>query len=255
MSKKEVAKRNVGLAKGGVKGFETMDRDLLEIPRLKIAQALTDEVQAGDAKQGQIINSLTGEVLADKDEALVFTPLIFGKSRILFSGGSGVDCIAKNGQTGEGDPGGVCASCPYSKWTKNEKTGKNEQLCSELLNFVSIVDEKPIMISFMKSGFKAGKKLYNLIAAQAMQGKSPWFNKYSISAKFVQDEGNSYHTPVIKAAGKNDDKQIEYLDGLFDVLNEVDIHVEYENEAPAVNNDAAEMAADDNISEAPPWEG
>jgi len=255
MSKKEVAKRNVGLAKGGVKGFESTDKELLEIPRLKIAQALTEEVQEGEAKQGQIINSLTGEILADKEKEVLFTPLIFGKSRIFFERPNGVKCIAKNGMEGQGDPGGTCADCPYSKWTKDEKD-KNVQLCSELLNFVSIINEVPIMVSFMKTGFKAGKKLYNLIASQAMKGNSPWFNKYSISTKFKTGDDGSYYIPVIKAAGKNDEESIEYFDNLFDMLSNVDISVEYEDEAPPVDNSAAEMAndTDDNISEEAPWE-
>jgi hypothetical protein len=227
-----------------VKGFSDFDPSLLITPRAKIVQAMSEEAKLHPELIGSIVNSLTGDVLAKKDEKLIFTALMFRKNRIMFNSQSGVDCISKDGSEGEGVPGGVCKLCHLSQWTK-DVDGNNIQPCTEVLNFISIVEGEPLpfVVSFMKTGYKTGKKLYNYIAQNGFRGFSPYVFKYSLEAKFVDDTKGSYYVPSIEPAGKNSKEDIEYYDAMFDNLNTVEIKMDiaddeatYKDVNPAAEN-------------------
>jgi hypothetical protein len=50
---------------------EYTDDDTIQVPRLKLAQALTTEVKSGDAAAGDFVNSVTNESLGDRAEFIV----------------------------------------------------------------------------------------------------------------------------------------------------------------------------------------
>lgn len=64
-------------------GTEDMGSDDLTVPRLKLAQALSPEVQDGDLKAGNIFLSLTGQRL-DNEGVLRIVPIAYTKEYILW---------------------------------------------------------------------------------------------------------------------------------------------------------------------------
>lgn len=95
--------------------------DDITIPRLRLAQGLTKEVQDGEAKPGEFL--LTGAMPRAEVKAVV---LAIAKFRRYTNAEDGsVLCRSEDGNTGVGDPGGECDSCPLSKWVNSPTGGKN----------------------------------------------------------------------------------------------------------------------------------
>ena len=93
----------------------------ITIPRLRLAQGLTKEVQDGVAKPGEWL--LSGAVPRQEIMANV---IAIAKFRRLNKEDDGtVLCRSEDGNTGIGDPGGVCEDCPMSKWTNSTNGGRN----------------------------------------------------------------------------------------------------------------------------------
>lgn len=93
----------------------------LGVIRVRLAQAQTAEVRDGDATAGQFM-------VDGLDPMATFRAQIIGraKQRTLWyenedDGERVIVCIAMDGKTGTGDPGGDCDECPMSKWGSNRQ--------------------------------------------------------------------------------------------------------------------------------------
>lgn len=90
MSKNEVVKKEAGALPAflsqyeGKLGTDIIDDDDVTIPRLKLAQGMSQEVKDGNMHEGDIFNSLTGQVLAIKGEKLRAIPVAYHKEYILW---------------------------------------------------------------------------------------------------------------------------------------------------------------------------
>lgn len=90
---KEVAKQDDGGAVvpsylqnyQGRTGAENIDTDDVSIPRIKLGQALTPEVQDGTVGVGDLFLNIDGSVIAKAGEPFRFTPIVTGKEYILWS--------------------------------------------------------------------------------------------------------------------------------------------------------------------------
>ncbi len=76
----------------GATGSEDIGSEDLAIPRLKLCQAMTPEVQEGFAKPGDLMLNVTGEVL---EQPLRFVPVAVGKEYILWNPERGQGILAR----------------------------------------------------------------------------------------------------------------------------------------------------------------
>lgn len=147
------------------KGVRKLDREDQMIPRLKLMQGLSPEVQDGLAKYGDLVNSLTKE---NYSKALTFVPINWWKTRIYWRArneGGGILCRSFNAQTGT--VYGNCSACKFKEW---EVKG-DEQIpspCVALFNVLGAILKKDalpelIVASFLKTSFKQGKQFINLL--------------------------------------------------------------------------------------------
>lgn len=87
---KEVAKAETGGVPDYLKGYqgptgsEGIENEDVTIPRIKLAQSMTPEVQQGSVPLGALFLNVTGEVLAEPGEALQVVPIVQGKEFILW---------------------------------------------------------------------------------------------------------------------------------------------------------------------------
>lgn len=87
--KKEVANVEAGVPAylkdyQGPSGSETIENEDVTIPRIKLAQSMTPEVQQGTVPLGALFLNVTGEVLAKPGEPLEVVPIVQGKEFILW---------------------------------------------------------------------------------------------------------------------------------------------------------------------------
>ena len=146
-------------------GFEDEDAGDVIIPRVKVIQTLSPERKDKIAEEGDIINSLTKEKLNGK----VFIPVFKFNNNVWWkdrSEGGGIQCMARDGKVGSTSDGStvLCTQCRRCEFD-NSKTGKDSlPTCTKYINFFGFFEGErmPIILSFSKTSYNEGKKLYSL---------------------------------------------------------------------------------------------
>lgn len=177
------------------------DIDLNEdvrLPSLRLVQATTQD--AGDARPGQIIDTMTGEAF-DEVEIL---PVTFFKSRALFGGnaiGDPPTCSSPNALDGYGEfgdtltakgplGGGDCRTCPQSSW----RTGGKCQLRFNYLGLMIGDDASMLGIDLPRgimlhgTSAKVASRLNSMLIAQ----KFLWSNTMVLSSVQEKNDRGTY---------------------------------------------------------------
>ena len=176
---------------------------LIILPRAKMLQGSAEELKDENlpCRVGDIINSLTKEKLPS-----VFIPILFSTNWIRFNaklpGDFGFDPAY--------EPSAII-------WRANSKTdpayidaetkfGPNGEkpLATQFLNFFSYFPghEMPIILSFAKTSFGAGRELFTLCSS--LPG-TPYAYKYKLGKKTkTGPSGDDYLVLTVTMAGKNE---------------------------------------------------
>lgn len=182
-------------------GFEDeQDGDMI-VPRIKIINALSPECKERTAAEGDIVNSLTKTKLNDS----IFIPVFKYNSNINWkprNEGGGLLCTARNGKNATQNDGVslFCNTCRKHEFD-NTKTGRESfPTCTKYINFFGFIvgEPIPIILSFAKTNYPEGKKLYSL-AKVTMQNM--WNYGYVLSSKKLAKNGNEWYNIVVSAAG------------------------------------------------------
>lgn len=119
-------------------GAEHMRPSDIALARFQLAQDGTRAAKKQNTERyinglepGMFYNTMTKQVYGTE---VFFIPLLEWPKRARmpeeFTGSGGPLCRSENGKIGEGDPGGVCRTCVYSKWVDNAPP-----LCSEVMAY------------------------------------------------------------------------------------------------------------------------
>jgi hypothetical protein len=196
-------------------GFEDEEAGDMIIPRVKVIQTLSPERKDKLAAEGDIINSLTKDKLNGK----TFIPVFKFNNNIDWkdrADGGGINCIARDGKVGEDTTGAshICAACKRCKFD-NSKQGKDAvPKCTKYINFFGFFEGEriPIILSFAKTNYNEGKKLYSL-AKVTMQNM---FNYgYKLQEKLVAKNGNEWYIIVTQPAGPTSEEDRAFATALY----------------------------------------
>jgi len=215
-------------------GFEYEEQGDMIIPRVKVMQTLSPEVRERTAEEGDIINSLTGDKLNDK----VFVPVFKFNNHILWrdrSEGGGILCMARDGKHGVESDGTqlICAVCRKCEFD-NTKTGKEAlPTCTKYINFFGFFEGErlPIIMSFSKTNYNEGKKLYSL-AKVSMQNM--WNNGYTVVSKKQAKAGNEWFIMAVTPHGPTSEEDREFGLNMYQM---------YRNSLNSMNYDMDEAGA------------
>ncbi len=186
------------------RGFEEgVDSDDLIIPRAKLTQQMSPEVTEDDMKSGLIINSLTKEHLPE-----TFIPIFKFKNFIRFNPRKKEDV----GFDPDFEPGAIIwrSNDPLDERVQKEtKFGDNGEkpLALMFLNFMAYFPgvPMPVIISFSKTSYRAGKDLLSL---SKFSGGDMFSRKYKLEAKKVSNGSDTYFILKVAAAGLADKDDI-----------------------------------------------
>ena len=223
-------------------GFEDESADDLILPRVKVIQTLSPERKDKLAEEGDIINSLTKAKLNEK----VFIPVFKFNNNVLWkdrSEGGGIACMAPDAKVGTASDGAtlMCAQCKKCEFD-NSKQGKDAlPTCTKYINFFGFFEGErmPIILSFSKTCYNEGKKLYSL-AKVTMQNM--WNYGYIISSKLMAKGNNEWFIPVMTPAGATSDEDRTFALSLFNT---------YRNSVQSLNYDMDDASASSDTSSAP----
>lgn len=171
-----------------------LDGTDLFIPRLRLAQGLTQEVQDGTAKPGQWL--ILGMDPMDKVTIVVTGMTRRREYRDVDT--RAVVCRSGDGVTGFGNPGGNCSDCALSHWIQSgqgAEGGKNSPPpCTFIYSYMVWVEGPKTMaiLEFSRTAINTGKMLNTLIAQQGV-GKFA----VQLGAASKQSAKGTFYNPVI----------------------------------------------------------
>lgn len=147
-----------------VVGMENLAPEDVQLPYIRLTQSVSDDVQEGKAQAGEFRHSITGEKLP---QPLEFVPVMVSITRARFVDRARV-CFSVDGITGQGDPGGQCAACPYAQWSTDQSGKRIPPACPKGYQYVCIIpgrEDALIALILTKTSAPAARKLNYFIRA------------------------------------------------------------------------------------------
>lgn len=229
-------------------GFEDEEAGDMIIPRVKVIQTLSPERKDKVADEGDIINSLTKQKL----NGMVFIPVFKFNNNIDWkdrADGGGIRCIARDGKIGEEIDGSrkLCAQCRRCEFDNTKQGRDAAPKCTKYINFFGFFagERMPIILSFAKTNFNEGKKLYSL-AKVTMQNM--WNHGYTLDNKKMAKNGNEWFIMVVSPAGPTSEDDRAFAASLYQTyrttIQQVAMDLEdasVSEAAPKVNTDTTEF--------------
>lgn len=157
--------------------------------QLKLLQGLSPEVNDGQGSPGQWI--VAGYPAM---KTCTFVPISQMKTRELRNAEQVLTCQSLDAQTGVGDPGGNCQTCPMNQWRTNpaNTSGKNlPPLCSLFYSFYGVVLEldEVAVVRFGKTGIPAAKFMNTLAHTRRKLGG---FGTFGVKLEAVKQSNANY---------------------------------------------------------------
>jgi len=222
----------------GGEGFGNMDSKDVIIPRLCFTQALTPQKKKSNVNHiegltdGDMFNSVSGEIYGNPEKPIQVIPLQFTKSRIFFkdmTDGGGILCQSFNGVDG-GSISPLCADCPNSKFDANGGT----PACTLFNNYLSVIlpQRELIVVSLKSSALKVARQ-WN--ARMKMLGNKPMFaGVYEIKLVETKNSKGEYFVPAITLKRFVNQDEFNYAKETFNNLSgkNVQIHQDDEQHTP-----------------------
>ena len=155
------------------------------------------------------------------------------------------DCASSDGCTGQGSPGGDCASCPLAHWGSGTNGG---QACSERRHMMLLRDDAalPVFLNLPPSSLRAFKKFRALLLGAMTPLHGVVVELGLVKAK--SNTGIEYSQVTFTAAGKLDPEATAHAAELRDVFAAM---LTARMDAPAAPDPAAAVNVDDFIDAEP----
>lgn len=194
-------------------GAPTISKNDLIISKVLLMQGMSKLVTEGSARMGEIRDSVTGEMLADVGQTLEIVPFLCKKFWVQFS--KGEKALEYAGKVEVVDN----PSDPYynADWDWETPEGRNDYAYEF---FVLVPGETmPKIVSFRRTGLKAGKKMFNqmYILNREKDLPPPGYKMKLSGRKVVSDEG----TYMVWDVERGDLTSTEELAGAFKVYQQI----------------------------------
>jgi len=177
-------------------GADFMSEDLM-IPRLRLMQGLSTEVQDGSANPGQWV--LSGY---EPENDIIAVPLMFARNRSFRDSEGAVLCRSKDAITGEGEPGGECESCINNQWMDGPNGSRVPPLCVfSYVYIVYVVNFQTLaLIEFRRTSINAGKMLNTIVAQRGL-------GNFAVKMRSSKQTGKRgvFYQAVVQPASVEDD--------------------------------------------------
>jgi hypothetical protein len=168
------------------------DQGETALPRLRLAQGLTAEVNAGEAKPGQWV--LSG---FDAESEVIIIPLMRSTHRTMRDGDNNILCSSPDAVQGYGNPGILCATCPHANWKNGDTPRDRAPDCDLAYGFGawSVTHESLVSVDFAKTAVPTAQLINTILKSRGM-GKVA----IELSSGGTQGPRGTYYKPKAKLA-------------------------------------------------------
>lgn len=221
-------------------GLEDVRAQDILVARTKLLQGLSPEVDEGTNTAGQILDSITKEVLADREETLRFIPVFHYLQWIEWADREDGGGILNQSV----DPKGDLAMSVARKETRVNSKGKTVFRVTEYHNFLVLFPEIsmkfPRVIACAKTNHRQGRQL--LALCRMREGCPIYSGAYTLASKKAENrDGDKYYTFGFENAGwasENEFKVTEVAHAFYKNAHEQQrLAVQQEDEAAAAETE------------------
>lgn len=207
--------------------------DDLQLPILKLIQSNSDAFKKGLAKLGEFQDPVTGEILGNQVELVFLGPPKNGAVYFDKKKGPGLICKSMDGvRSINGD---LCTECPFGvfhsgEWRLGEGGVKEPPKCSKSKEFLAVLRSSlktglpyPILLSFIKTSYGAGKSLANKLRSN-LTFKQMMYYEYSlkIGSKPKENNKGDFLIYKIEDGDQLSSEEIELAKGFYNMMKNID---------------------------------
>jgi hypothetical protein len=230
MSKKDIAVKTDGAVTkfDGPTGVSSnIGSEDMRLPRIALIQAMSPTAQDGTHKAGELVNSLTQEVMG---QPVILIPSFVFKN------------VIKWKPRAEGG-GIIYRTTNITDEVKKDLAWINDQkpAATAFINAVCLVEgqgDMPLIVSFCNTSYKAGQDLATLTSLK----RPAWAYHYELTAKKVTNTKGTFHVFNIKLGKPTTPEQQKAAAELFEQVKTMSIDTDYDGasgnaQAPIVETD------------------
>lgn len=181
-------------------GAENVAQESVLIPRLVLAQDLSQSVKDGKCRPGAILDSATGLVLAEPGQALEIIPIYTFREWEIY------DVEEQRGKKKETYRNRVRVCKENEHWAPEAYEEGREVKRVKCLNFFALLSSKtdhmPYLVTFKKSGMNAGKKIATHFYNCGLRKVAPAGQTFLLSGASKTWEGFTYQAYAVEP-GRN----------------------------------------------------
>lgn len=170
--------------------FVQVRQEIRKIPRLKLGQAMSPAVASGFARPGDFFIELTGQNLGSE---VRFIPVLIRESASLVNQAGQKICGTRNLITNEN--GEKCSQCPHNAYWKDWGTKENPKTpaCKASFDVLGLIEgvDIPVVFSFRKESYKAGKVLVDYTSYDPM--RVPFGTVYTLKSALKPKDSFRFH--------------------------------------------------------------
>jgi len=176
--------------------FENFDSTDILIPKILLMQSTSEMVQQEKRNLGEMVDSVSGEVICKRGEKIGFYPLF------LFKTWDVSKLVGTRYQYQETLP--FTPENATLKWEDVNAAGeqiRNTQCLNFYVMLASQIDDPasfPYLIKFKSTSYKTGKALVTHFAKANMLRKVPWFKQVVMGTTKESNDDNTWYVPTIE---------------------------------------------------------
>lgn len=201
--------------KKGVSASVIDQKDML-IPKLLTMQPTSNFVTEERAQIGDLVSSVTGQVVGGKGKWVKFVPLMTYKT---------VEYYDITGQKPKFVKREAWSAKNHANVEWEQTIGGIKMRVTECLNFYIFLESDlanpaglPHLVSYRSTQKQGGKKLISHFMQMEMMGAEPWFGVLEVTTVKQQNDKGVFFTPDIRPVGQTDAKYAEKLTKWVDLI-------------------------------------
>jgi len=219
---------------------DALTRDIL-IPRLLLMQGLSDFVAQEKATMGDVVDSTTGKVLANKTKSLSIIPIMtFSTWAIFEKVGAKLEWKRMEPMTPENQD-----------WEWETEVNGVYQRRDQCLNFYVLLADQalnpaalPYVLSFRRTSYREGQKLATHFITSRRINRPPAATLYNLGCRKEQNDHGTYYTWTLEQGGATDPKAVNVAYSWYQTIKsgvaKVDVESEFQTaKAPEEVRDVA----------------
>jgi len=192
-------------------GTEDIDNEDIIIPKILVMQGMSKRVTEGKAKLGDMVDSLSGEILGDVEKAVDFIPFKTFKTWIIFHDKEYVETVALT---------------PENKgWAIEEEVDGVQIRRDKVFNAYCLLPEQieqgeflPFVLSFRRTSYYAGRKLATAFAKLRMFNKPAFCKVFRLVSEKQTKDKHTFFTFDLAQVGDSTEDQMQHCKMWYDIV-------------------------------------